>query len=310
MPGTSTAMVQLIHPGFGRRVALVDGGELQLLGTYRSVYAFAQAALDTGYRLRDLLSTDLTGIALDYDKVWGLETEWRFLPSFDHPEELARCIVSGAGFTDETGPVDFPDGPAWFLKGNGAALRGHGDALTRPEFAVSASESAEIAATYIIDTAGVPRRIGLTAGNQFCDPAQAAWGVAGYGHSKLRPCSIGPELRLDAGFEEIRGRVSIRRGGAELWSAGLATGDRRSRFTLERLETSLFRHDGHRRPGDAHVYFLGSSETSHGAGVRLEEGDETIVGWEGFGPPLINRAHTGGTRPEAKGESRAAAIPL
>jgi hypothetical protein len=308
----STSMVQLIHPGFGRRVALVDSGDLHLLGTYRSVYAFAQAALETGYKLRDLLSTDLTGIALDYAKVWALETEWRFLPSFDHPEEPARCIVSGAGFTHGRGApsgngVDSTDGdlgPSWFLKGNGSTLCGHGDPLTPPGFATGASEEAELAAAYIVDQARVPRRIGLTAGNEFCDPAQAALGFAANAHSKLRPCSIGPELRLDATFEEIRGTVSIRRSGAPLWSAELVTGDRYTRYNLEQIERSLFQHEGHRRPGDAHVHFLGSPATSYAEGVRLEEGDEMTVSWEGFGQPLMNRLrHASSTAP-------AAAIPL
>src|SRR5258708_22445494 len=40
-----TRLVQLDHPGFGRRVALADGEDLHLLGTYRSAYAFAMAAL-------------------------------------------------------------------------------------------------------------------------------------------------------------------------------------------------------------------------------------------------------------------------
>src|SRR5579862_5367575 len=94
-----TRLVQLDHPGFGRRVALVDGNDLHLLGTYRSAYAFAQVALETGHKMRDLLSSDLSGIALDYPQVWALETEWRFLPSFDHPTEPGRCIVSGAAMT-------------------------------------------------------------------------------------------------------------------------------------------------------------------------------------------------------------------
>jgi len=54
-----TRLVQIIHPEFGRRVALVSGDELHLLSTFRSVYAFAVAAIETGQNLRALLSTDL-----------------------------------------------------------------------------------------------------------------------------------------------------------------------------------------------------------------------------------------------------------
>src|SRR5436309_964510 len=99
-----TRLVQLDHPGFGRRVAVADGDDLHLLGTYHSTYAFAVAASETGVKLRDLLSTDLTGIALDYAAVHALESEWTFLPAFDHPEESARCLVSGCGRTYGASP--------------------------------------------------------------------------------------------------------------------------------------------------------------------------------------------------------------
>jgi hypothetical protein len=285
-----TRLVQLDHPGFGRRVALVDGDDLHLLGTYRSVYQFAQVTLETGHKLRDLLSTDLTGIALAYAPVWALETEWRFLPSFDHPSETGRCLVSGAGLTHLPSGTGNGGGPSWFHKGSGVTLYGHGDPLTAPEFATGGAEEAAIAAVYIIDREGVPRRVGLTPGNEFCDPAQAEENPAAHqAHSKIRPCSVGPELWLDAAFDEIRGSVSIRRDGEPVWSAELVTGDRHTCYRLEEIETSLFRHAGHRRPGDVHVHFLGSPASSYAHGVRLQTGDEMIVAWDGFGRPLVNR---------------------
>src|SRR3954468_9719500 len=67
--GISTRLVQLTHPEEGRRAALVYSNELHLLATYRSVYSFAMTALATGWRLREMLSTDLSGIVLDYDAV-------------------------------------------------------------------------------------------------------------------------------------------------------------------------------------------------------------------------------------------------
>jgi hypothetical protein len=297
-----TRLVQLDHPGFGRRVALVDGADLHLLGTYRSIYQFAQVTLETGHRLRDILSTDLTGIALDYGPVWSLETEWRFLPSFDHPHETGRCLVSGAGLTHAATGSD--RGPALFYKGSGLVLCAHGDPLAVPEFAAGGAEEAEVAAVYVVDRAGVPRRVGLTPGNEFCDPAQAEAHPAAHAHSKLRPCSIGPELWLDAAFEEISGAVSVRRGSEPLWSAELLTGNRHTRYPLEEIEASLFRHAGHRRPGDVHIHFLGSPATSYACGVRLQPGDEMMVAWEGFGRPLVNRFQ------RAAALSPASALPL
>jgi len=285
----ATRLVQLEHPGFGRRVALVDGGDLHLLGTYRSVYQFAQTSLETGYKMRDLLSTDLSGVSLDYGKVWALETEWRFLPSLDHPDEPGRCQVSGSGMN-------------WFSKGNGLILRGHGNPLEAPDFAESAVEEAGIAAAYIIDRAGAPRRVGLTPANEFCDPAGGDGASRAQG--KLRPCSIGPELWLDAAFEEIRGSVVIVRDSQRLWSAELLTGDRNTAHSLADVEASLFRHAGHRRPGDVHVHFLGSPLSSYAQGVRLQDGDEMIIAWEGFGQPLVNRVR------KAAAPSPAVASPL
>src|SRR5258708_27213928 len=93
----STRLVQLSHPDEGRRAALVYGNELHLLATYRSVYSFALAAIVTRWKLRELLSTDLSGIVLDYAEVYSLTTPWRFLASFVHPVEPGRCLVSAAG---------------------------------------------------------------------------------------------------------------------------------------------------------------------------------------------------------------------
>ncbi|MGH9592428.1 MAG: GguC protein, partial [Bryobacteraceae bacterium] len=192
---SSTRLVKIIHPQFRRRVALVYDDQLHLLSTHRSVYSFALAAIETGWKLRDLLSTDLSGIVLDYNEVHALRSDWRFLPSFDHPEHPARCLVSGcANPHGATGP---PTGaPPWFLKGNGMHLRGHGEELVIPSFALGGAEEAELAAVYIIDPTGEPRRVGLTPGNEFADPAMAQQDPQMLSHSKLRTCAIGPELIL------------------------------------------------------------------------------------------------------------------
>ncbi len=152
--------VQIIHPEYGRRVALVNGDELHLLSTYRTAYDFAMAAIETGQKLRELLSTDLSGIVLDYREVYALRSGWRFLPSFDHPQHTACCLVSGCanahGVTNATPPA----APPWFTKGNGMHLRAHGEPLTIPAFALSGAEEAELAAIYLIGPDGVPRRVG------------------------------------------------------------------------------------------------------------------------------------------------------
>lgn len=171
MAAVSTRLVQLTHPDEGRRAALVYGGELHLLATYRSTYSFAMAALETGWKLRDLLSTDLSGIVLDYEEVYALATPWRFLPSFDHPDEPGRCLVSASG-------------PPWRYMGSGASLRGHGDAI-------SPGCCAQIAAAYLIGRDGAPHRVGVTPG------------------FSSRHSAIGPELTLDTGLPVVEGTVAI-----------------------------------------------------------------------------------------------------
>src|SRR5580698_10496013 len=147
-PGHPTRLVQLSHPDEGRRAALVYDNELHLLATYRSVYSLAVAAIETGWKLRELLSTDLSGIVLDYTEIYSLATPWRFLPSFDHPIEPGRCLVSAAGAD-------------WTYKGSGASLYGHGEQLSvSPSGAPQAL--GELAAVYVIGPDGAPRRVGVT----------------------------------------------------------------------------------------------------------------------------------------------------
>src|SRR5215831_3588420 len=153
MPSEAPArLVQLTHPDEGRRVALVDGAKLRLLSTYRSVYGFAKVALEMGWRLRDLLSTDLSGIVLDYDELHQLKSPWRFRASFDHDEEPARCLVSAAG----TSPDE------WTYLGLGATLRGHGDPIWSPH--AGRLSLGDLAAAYLIAPDGAPRRVGITPG--------------------------------------------------------------------------------------------------------------------------------------------------
>jgi len=287
--------VQIIHPEYGRRVALVHtgephGDELHLLSTYRSIHAFAVAAIETGWKLRDLLSTDLSGIVLDYDQVHALQSDWRFLPSFDHPDHPARCMVTGCA----NGPANAgarSTAPPWFTKGNGMHLRGHGEDLIIPTFGVGGTEEAELVGVYIIDPTGQPRRIGLTPGNEFADPEMVQRDPRMLSHSKLRTCSIGPELTLDADFDGVHGSVAIERAGAVLWSKEIVTGEAHTVFPLADVERHCFKYEAHRLPGDAHVHFLGGSVSSFGDGFRLEDGDEAVIQWEGFGRPLRNPIH-------------------
>src|SRR5580698_2726293 len=312
-------LVQLTHPVSGRRVAMVDGSTLRLLETHRSTYAFALAAIETGCRLQDLILSDVSALSLDYDEVYSLRSEWSFLPSFDHPYEPARCLVSGTGLThlasaanrdamhasaavtdsmrmyqlgvDRGRPALGEPGaaPEWFYKGSGNILRGHGASLAVPNFAEDGGEEPELAVVYVIDPEGTPRRVGMTPANEFSDHQIEKQNYLYLAHSKLRTCAIGPELTLDPDFSLVPGTVTIERAGSTLWTKDISTGDQRMCHSLANIEHHHFKYEPHRRPGDAHVHFLGAGAFSFGEGIKLEDGDEMIISWSGYGRPLRNR---------------------
>lgn len=311
-------LVQLIHPSHGRRAAMVDDSTLRLLGTHRSIYAFALAAIETGCRLQDLILSDVSDLPLDYDEVYSLRSEWSFLPSFDHPLEPARCLVSGTGLTHlasaanrdamhaaaavtdsmrmyrlgvESGrpaPGETGAAPEWFYKGTGSILRGHGAPLTIPNFAGDGGEEPELAAVYIIDPDGIPRRLGMTTANEFSDHQVEKQNYLYLAHSKLRACAIGPELILDPDFSLVTGAVTIERGGEILWTKNISTGDAHMCHSLANIEHHHFKYEPHRHPGDAHIHFLGAGAFSFGDGIALEDGDCMQIAWQGYGRPLRN----------------------
>jgi len=188
-------------------------------------------------------------------------------------------------------------------------LRAHGEPLTIPAFASGGAEEAELAAVYLIGPDGVPRRVGLTPGNEFADPAMAQPDARLLSRSKLRTCGIGPELVLDAEFQDVAGSVSVERAidgvRSPIWSREIRTGETHTAFRLDEIEQHHFEFEAHRIPGDAHVHFLGGSVSSFGDGVVLEDGDEAVIQWEGFGRPLRNPIQR-----ERENTHTAAVLPL
>lgn len=315
-------LVQLTHPSHGRRVGWIEDRRLHLLTAHQSIYAFAMAAADSGTPLASLVEDDRTEQSLDYDEVYSLRSGWSFLPSFDHPSEPARCLISGTGLTHlasasqrnamhaaatvtdsmrmyqlgvESGrpPAgEIGAAPEWFYKGCGTALRGHGAPLTIPNFAGDGGDEAELAAVYVIDAGGTPRRVGMTPANEFSDHRIEKQNYLYLAHSKLRTCAIGPELVLDADFSIVHGVVSIVRSGDLIWSKEISTGSERMCHSLANIEHHHFKYETHRRPGDAHIHFLGASAFSFGNGIELQDGDEMVIEWRTMGRALRNRVQT------------------
>jgi len=311
-------LVQL-HRASQRRLAVVEEPALRLLAGHATLLELATAALEERSSLVALAGRSLGEERLDYDAVYTGASDWRLLPPVDHTEAPARLLVSGTGLTHrasaenrqamhaagtaltdsmrmyqwgEQGGRPAPGqagvAPEWFYKGNGAILRAHLDALVVPAFAEDGGEEPEIAGIYLIDPAGVPRRIGMATGNEFSDHAFERRNYLNLAGSKLRNCALGPEIVLTPDFSDVSGRVAIYRDGAVLWEKPIRTGEVAMCHSLANLEHHHFKFDQHRCPGDLHVHFYGASAFSFGAGVALRAGDWMEVAWSGFGRPLRN----------------------
>ena len=312
--------MQLKSAGAGRRVAVVEGNQLRLMGA-GSIYRLAQDAMAEGIPLEDAIGKNLGEEVLHYDAVHAGKSEWKILPAFDHPGEPARCLVTGTGLTHKasaenrqamhaaqkpavitdsmrmyqwgleggrpaTGKIGVP--PEWFYKGCGTILRGHGDALEVPTFGDDGGEEAEVAGAYIIDESGSPRRVGLVLANEFSDHKMEEKNYLYLAPSKLRTCAIGPELIVNGEFNEARGKVRILRKEKTVWEKGFATGEKNMSHTVANLEHHHFKYAAHRQPGDVHIHFFGADVFSFGEGMVLQDGDVMEIELEGFGRPLRN----------------------
>jgi hypothetical protein len=304
-------VVQLTHGG--RRAAGIAAAEAVRLTTAESVYELAWEAVRTGRRLADVAASRLSGEIVEPER-----DGWLWLACVDHPEP-ARCLVSGTGLTHESSAKnrqamhmaaeDMTDSmrmymwgveggrpkageagvaPEWFYKGRGEVLRGHLETLTWPAHAEDGGEEAELAGIYLIDAEGRPRRIGIAQGNEFSDHVHERRNYLYLAESKLRECSIGPELWLDADVSDVHGEAWVERAGAEVWRQATRSGEAAMSHSLANIEHHHFKHAPHRRPGDVHVHFFGAGAFSFGDGVRLEDGDVMCVSFEGFGRPLRN----------------------
>ena len=314
----STRVVQL-QRGQERRVALVDEPRLRLLDAASSVYGFAHTAISTSDSLVHLVAHCVSDESIPYDDVYEGRSDWRLLSPIDHPSEPSRLLVSGTGLTHlgsaanrqsmhemkESELTDSmkmfrwgveggrpPSGevgisPEWFYKGNGTILRGHNEPLVIPPFAEDGGEEAEIAGVYIIADDGRPFRIGMANGNEFSDHKYEQRNYLNLASSKIRTCSLGPELVIDAGFDSVSGTASIIRDGTTIWCKDIVTGESDMCHSLQNVEHHHFKFESHRRPGDVHIHYFGACSLSFGE-VELRDGDVMDVRFEGFGRPLRN----------------------
>jgi hypothetical protein len=323
-----TRLIQ-IKKGNNRRVALVEEPHIRLLDTCSSIYELAHLAISSGMKLSELARQRARGETIDYDPIYRGQSEWQLLPAVDHPDEPARCLISGTGLThlgsadnrqsmhakateDLTDSMKMfrwgveggrpPAGsigtaPEWFYKGTGCALRAHGEPLDVPSYAEDGGEEAEIAGIYLIAPDGQPYRLGMAAGNEFSDHQIEKKNYLYLAGSKLRACSIGPELVLDAAFESLPVAITIERQGSTLWTRTFLSGESEMCHSLENIEHHHFKYEDHRRRGDVHVHFYGAGCLSFSDHVRLQDGDIMQVAVKSFGRSLRNYLRVDSSKP-------------
>jgi hypothetical protein len=319
-------LVQLAD-GSNRHVAIVEEPHLHCLSGVGSVYELVQRALASGTSLSQYAQSLAIGEKLSYDAVYNGQSPWHLLSPIDVPNEPSRVLVAGTGLThlgsarerqamhlaDQTKETaveaNITDSmrmfqwgvehgrpakglagiaPEWFYKGDASVLRAPFEAIEIPSHAEDGGEEAELAGIYFIADDGTPYRIGMTNGNEFSDHKFEKRNYLNLAGSKLRACSLGPELVIGADFTDISGEVRIERSGETLWQKKIASGESNMAHSLANLEHHHFKFAGHRQPGTIHVHFFGADALSFGQGIVLEPGDIMDVRFEGFGRPLRN----------------------
>lgn len=320
--GDFMRLVQFKMPAGDRRVGRVsiDGNHLHPLKETGTVLELAEAAIARGVSIATLVEERMTADQIDYDELLraGL-----VLAPVDHPEP-ARFLVTGTGLT-HTGSAaardkmhvlthgedaeesdslkifrmgleggkpaagQFGVQPEWFFKGVGTCVVAPGSPLPLPAFARAGAEEAEIVGLYLTGPDGRPYRIGYALGNEFSDHVTEAENYLYLAHSKLRSCSIGPELLVGDLPDEVRGHSRIRRNGAVIWEQEFLSGEAHMSHSIANLEHYHFRYPMNRRPGDLHAYFFGAAVMSYASGVQTTPGDEYEIQAQQFGKPLRNR---------------------
>ena len=243
------------------------------------------------------------------------------LPPIDHSDP-AHCLITGTGLThlgsmaqrDKMHKTEEPKNetdsqkmfemgleggkpnkgergisPEWFYKGTGAILRGHNDFLDIPSFSEDGGEEPEIVGCYAIDADGAPCRLGFAIANEWSDHITERVNYLWLAPSKLRTCSVGPELITDQEFKDIRGYCQIYRGEGMLYDSGeLLTGEDNMSHSLANLEDHHFKYPQFRVLGDVHIHFFGTMKLSYGNRDAFQDDDTIEISFQNMGASLVN----------------------
>ncbi|PST20081.1 GguC protein [Rhizobium sp. JAB6] len=310
--GSNGEIVVAVRNGPGETAkAVINGG---------SVYALAIEAADSGKSLASVIEAHGLGEPIDLDKAYA---EGRFLPPITHPD-AAHLHLTGTGLTHlgsaatrdsmhkkttEAAEETLTDSmkmfkmgieggkpkagekgvqPEWFYKGNGYGAAAPGAALVSPSFALDGGEEPEMAGIYVIAKDGTPFRIGFALSNEFSDHVTERINYLYLAHSKLRPASFGPEIRIGVAPEDIRGTSRIKRGDKVIFEKPFLSGEANMSHTFANLEYHHFKYGIFRVPGDVHVHMFGTATLSFAEGIKPEVGDIFEIEVGEFGLPLRN----------------------
>lgn len=315
----------------GNRIVLARtvGSEARIVKGVTRIYDLALLAHAQGRGLAEQVEAQGLGASVDIE---ALAADGKLLAPIDHTDP-AHLHITGTGLThlgsaaardamhkklgDEEVLTDsmkmFKMGleggkpaagqmgvqPEWFYKGTGAALIAPGAPLPSPDFALDGGEEPEIAGVYIIAADGTPLRLGFALGNEFSDHVTERVNYLYLAHSKLRPASIGPELRIGALPTDVRGTSRILRGGSVLWEKPFLSGEDNMSHTIANLEHHHFKYALFRQPGDVHVHLFGTATLSFADGVKTQDGDVFEVSVPDFGLALRNPLATVPAGPSA-----------
>ncbi|MTH95438.1 AraD1 family protein [Roseibium sp. RKSG952] len=182
--------------------------------------------------------------------------------------------------------------PEWFWKGDGTILRASGQSLESPQWARNMGEEPEIAGLYFIGEDGQPFRLGYALANEMSDHVMERENYLYLAHSKLRPCSLGPELFVGTLPGDVKGFSRIFRNGELLWQKEFVSGESNMTHALSNLEHHHFKYPLFRQPGQIHVHLFGTATISFADGIILQDADIMEIDCPIMGAPLRNPVKT------------------
>ena len=296
---------------------------------FETTYKLINYSITNNQNLDELLNKLLdkaNSIDFSYDEILNSNNKNelpKILVPIDHPDPY-RLFISGTGLT-HTGSVKSRDmmhndneekkdqtdsakmfqmgieggkpeegkigvAPEWFYKGNGTNLKGPNDLLEIPNFSLDGGEEPEVVGCYFIDPDGNPVRLGFTLGNEFSDHETEQINYLYLAHSKMRNCSIGPELDTSLRFKDISINCDIERDGGKIYKSGpIKSGEEYMSHSLSNMEYHHFKYDIHRLPGDLHLHYFGTSQLSYSTrDWKFKSGDKIIISSEEFDGSLKN----------------------